>query len=109
MSIKGMEHWIQTDLDKAIDELKTLEKGSVREVHETYLASEILLTLLKGNSVSKTQIQFLKDQSFDITKAIALIGLQAVPGSSLAIIALEKIAEQHGFSLFPRAENDPGV
>lgn len=52
---------------------------------------------------------FLKGQSIDLAKALALIGLQAVPGSSLAIIALEKIGKKYGFTLFPQAQKDPDV
>ncbi len=109
MSVEEIQHKIKTDFDKVIEEVKALEKGTIRETHETYLASEILLKLSSGDKVTEAQIRFLKEQSIDVAKALAPIGLQAVPGSSLAIIALEKIAEKHGFTLFPKAQNDPLV
>ncbi len=109
MSVEEIQHKIKTDFDKVIEEVKALEKGTIRETHETYLASEILLKLSSGDKVTEAQIRFLKEQSIYVAKALALIGLQAVPGSSLAIIALEKIAEKHGFTLFPKAQNDPLV
>lgn len=97
---------IKTELDKVIEEVKNLERNTIRETHETHIAAEILLKLSKGDVVSEAQINFLKEQSIDVTKTIALIGLQAVPGSSIAIIALEKIVEKHGITLFPKAQND---
>ena len=78
-----------------------------READETYLASKILLELAKGEEVLPEQIKFLKEQSIDFGKALAIIGLQAIPGSSVAIIALEKIGEKHGFTLFPKDQVDP--
>lgn len=78
-----------------------------REGKETYIASKILLKLAEGKEVSPEQIKFLKEQSVDLGKALALIGLQAVPGSSVAIIALEKVGQKHGFTLFPKDQVDP--
>lgn len=78
-----------------------------REGKETYIAAKILFKISKGKEVTPEQIKFLKEQSVDIGKALALIGLQAVPGSSVAIVALEKIGEKHGFTLFPKDQNDP--
>lgn len=59
--------------------------------------------------MSPEQIAFLKDQSVNLGKAFALIGLQAVPGSSVAIVLLEKVAEKHGFTLFPRELKESGM
>lgn len=109
MNIEYIKQKIKTDFDSVITEVKNLEKDTVRETHETYLASEILLKLIEDKKVSEQQIKFLKEQSIDIAKALTLIGLQAAPGSSLAIIALERASEKHGFTLFPKAQNDVNV
>ena len=85
---------------------KTIGKAFQREARETRQASKILLKMVHGKDVSKEEIKFLKDQSVDIGKALALIGLQAVPGSSVAIIAIEKVAQRHGFTLFPQSQSD---
>ena len=63
--------------------------------------------MAKGKEVTPEQVQFLKDQSVDVGKALALIGLQAIPGSSVAIIAIEKAGQKHGFTLFPKDQVDP--
>jgi hypothetical protein len=106
-SFKKIEDEIKAEANKTLQSVKTIGEASEREAHETYLAAEILRSLLENKEVSKDQIKFLKEQSIDLAKALTLIGLQAVPGSSLAIIVLEKIAEKHGFTLFPQAQKEP--
>lgn len=86
---------------------KNLGQAFKREANETVLAAKILKNMLQKKEVSPEQIEFLKSQSADLGKALAIIGLQAIPGSSIAIIALEKIAQKHGFSLFPQDQTDP--
>jgi len=93
--------------NKVVDTTKQLICFFKREGKETYVASKILLKLAEGKEVSPEQIKFLKEQSVDFGKALALIGLQAIPGSSIAIIALEKIGEKNGFTLFPKDQVDP--
>ena len=82
-------------------------KAFKREAHETEVAARILLKIAKGKNVSHEEIKFLKEQSIDLGKALAIIGLQAVPGSSVAIIAIEKFGQKHGFTLFPKAQIEP--
>jgi len=74
-----------------------------RESKETVVAAKILIRLIRDEKkVSDEEVKFLKEQSVDIGKAIALIGLQFVPGSSIGIIALEKIGKKRGFTIFPK-------
>lgn len=88
--------------------IKNIVKVFKREGHETKVASEILLKIIKGKEVSPEEVRYLKNQSVDLSKALAIIGLQAIPGSSIAIIAIEKVGEKYGFTLFPRDQmNDP--
>jgi hypothetical protein len=92
---------IQEEVSKLRAKFTTLETDTKLEIRDTHIAAEILLRLLEEQAVSKEQITFLKEQSVDFGKVLTLIGLQAVPGSSIAIIVLEKIGEKHGFSIFP--------
>lgn len=78
-----------------------------REASETYIAAKILRNIAEGKETTPEQIKFLKEQSIDFGKALALIGLQAIPGSSIAVIALEKVGQKHGFTLFPKDQVDP--
>ena len=109
MNPKKIKSLIKDEAGKVGQSVQSLKIASKRELHETYVASEILLKLSTGHEVSGEQIKFLKEQSVDFTKALVLIGLQAVPGSSVAIIALEKIGEKHGFTLFPKAQENPDM
>ena len=107
MNSKKIKDHIQNETNKALENIKSFGKASKREMHETYLASEILLKISVGQDVTDEQIKFLKEQSIDFAKALTLIGLQAIPGSSVAIIVLEKLGQKHGFTLFPQAQQDP--
>ena len=109
MKAKEIKGHIQNETNKAVENIKNFGEASKREMRETYLASEILLKISVGHDVSDEQIKFLKEQSIDFAKALTLIGLQAIPGSSVAIIALEKIGKKHGFTLFPQAQQDPNA
>lgn len=123
ISIEGLEQIDDYDLKKIQDEeaknwlnrnagkvwvgVKNTGKAISRETIETIAASKILLKLISKSEVSDDEVEFLKDQSIDLAKALALIGLQAVPGSSVGIIALEKLAQKKGITLFPKAQNIP--
>ena len=107
MDIKSIEDRIRQGTGKGLEHLKKFGQLTEREAKDTYLASGILISLLRGQEVSEEQITFLKDQSVNVGKVLVLIGLQAVPGSGVAIILLEKIAEKHGFTLFPKSPDGP--
>ena len=84
--------------------IKRLGLDFKRESRETKEASRILIRIIKGKMVSSEEVKFLKGQSFDIGKALTVIGLQAIPGSSFAIIAIEKAGQHYGFTLFPQEQ-----
>jgi hypothetical protein len=78
-----------------------------REAKETRHASKILMKIVKGKEVTSAEVNFLKEQSFDLGKALTIIGLQAVPGSSFAIAAIEAVLQKNGLTLFPKEQKDP--
>jgi hypothetical protein len=79
-----------------------------RESKETVVAAKILKRLIQDeDSVSEEEIRFLKGQGADLGKAVGLLGLQLVPGSSIGIIALEKVGKKKGFSVFPQENELP--
>lgn len=78
-----------------------------KESKETVAAAKILIKLIKDErKVSDEEVKFIKEQSVDVGKVVALIGLQLIPGSSIGIIALEKIGKKRGFTIFPK-EHEP--
>jgi hypothetical protein len=107
--MKTFKEKIKQKANAAWDKTKQIGNAFKREASETVIASKILLKLSKGEEVSPEQIKFLKEQSIDFGKALALVGLQAIPGSSVAIVALEKVGEKHGFTLFPKDQTDPDM
>jgi hypothetical protein len=96
------EEKIKIDVSKLREKIGVLELDVKLEGHDDQIAAEILVRLLEKRPVSDEQINFLKEQSIDFAKVLALIGLQAIPGSSIAIIFLEKAAEKYGFSFLPK-------
>ena len=97
---------LEKEIKKVEEIAKETAEATAREIKETAKAAQILAKLVRRKHPTPEEIKFLKSQSVDIAKAVALIGLQAVPGSSLGIIALEKIGQKHGFTLFPKAQED---
>lgn len=91
---------------KFIDKAHDIEHAAVRETKETYKASLILFRMLQGKEINKKDIKFLRGQTVDIGKALTIIGLQAIPFSSAAIIAIEVVANKNGFSIFPTSQSD---
>jgi len=102
-----LDGWIKSHMKKAWFEVKNFKKAVERGASETIAASEILIKILKSDEVSKEEVDFMKDQSVDLAKAIAIIGIQAVPGSSVGIIILEKLAQKKGITLFPKENKLP--
>lgn len=75
-----------------------------REKEETINAIKIIKKLLFKQQVTPEEIRYLKSQSADIAKIVAIMGLGAV---SMALpIALEKILNQWNISIMPKSQRD---
>lgn len=98
---------IKEHTDILIVKIKAVGVFFKREANETKIAAKILVKMSKGEEVTPEQIKFLKEQSIDFGKALAIVGLQAIPGSSVGIIALEKLGQKHGFTVFPTDQQEP--
>ncbi len=105
--IEKLKQNISDEISKMSTDFKTLKNDGKIEGQDTQVAAKILLKFLESKPVTQEQITFLKTESIDFTKVLAIIGLQALPGSSVAIVILQKIAVKHGFSLFPEVIKDP--
>ena len=74
-----------------------------REGKETKDAVNILKKLLSKEEVTDGEIKFLKSQSADIAKIVAVMSLGAV---SMAIpLALEKILNKWNISILPKSQS----
>ncbi len=106
--MKRIKFWIRIQYNRFFIIIAKTRRAFKRESKETIVAAKILSRLLRDeNSVSKDEIAFLKSQSVDLGKAAGLIGIQFIPGSSIGIIALEKIGKKKGFTLFPKETKLP--
>jgi len=106
MKIKDIKKKVSEYRAKLKGNLSDLEHAAVREAKETHEAAHILLKLSKNKEVSQKEIEFLKAQSKDIGKILALIGMQAIPFSTPLIAAMEIGARKYGMSLFPTSQKE---
>jgi len=101
--MKKIKIWFKKQSKKLYIIIIEVKLTFKRESKETIVAAKILTRLIRDEKqVTDEEVKFLKEQSIDVGKALALIGLQLVPGSSIGIIALEKIGKKRGFTMFPR-------
>lgn len=71
-----------------------------REKRETREAIRILKKLLRGKDPTKEEVNFLKSQSVDLARIVAIMGMGIV---SMAIpLALEKILNKWDISIMPK-------
>ncbi|MCT4579822.1 MAG: LETM1 domain-containing protein [Flavobacteriales bacterium] len=74
------------------------------EAKETKEASKILVKFLREGKVEQEEEEELKQQVYDLLKMVGIgVPFFLIPGSSLLIPFLMKIAEKRGVNLFPSA------
>jgi len=87
---------------------RTLEKNFqavMREVRETGELSVLLTKAARGQSLSREERRKMRQQLFDVAKAIPALAIFAAPGGVLLFIALAKVLP---FNLLPSAfQEDP--
>ena len=77
--------------------------GARREGKETTEAAKILAKIINRKEVTEEEKNFLKEQSKDLARIVALMGLGAV---SMALpIALEKVLNKWGISIMPKSRH----
>lgn len=77
------------------------------EATETRQASKVFVKYVKEGKVSKEEEDELRAQVYDILKVLGIgIPFALVPGASLLIPFLIKIAKKKGIDLLPTAFND---
>lgn len=93
---------IKANRKKATQAMKTFAKDLGNEAKETREASKILVKFLMEGSVSPEEEKELKTQVYDLFK-MAGIGIPffLIPGSSLLLPFLIKVASRYGVNLLP--------
>ena len=98
--------WTKDKAKKTWTGVKNFGKAVGRETRETLTAAKILGKVIAKKEPTPEEIKFLKGQSADLGKAAILLGLQLVPGSSLAVVAIEKFLRKHNMTMFPKSQSD---
>jgi hypothetical protein len=76
------------------------------EANETHVASKILIKYLKEGNVSKEEEKELKTQVYDLLKVLGIgVPFALIPGASLLLPFLIKLAKRKGIELLPTAFN----
>ena len=77
------------------------------EASETQVASKILVKYIKEGNVSKEEEKELRTQVYDLLKVMGIgVPFALIPGASLLLPFLLKIAQKKGINLLPTAFND---
>ena len=107
---KGSKEFVrklQSNKEKSLKAIQLLFENLGQEARETQDASKIMVKYLKGGNISKEEEKELKSQIVDIFKAVGIgIPFVLIPGSSLLLPFLVKMAEKKGIKLLPTAFND---
>lgn len=75
-----------------------------RESYETAQAAMILADIVQRGKATESEIKFLKHQSIDILKILAILGVSAI--STVIPIFLDKILKPKGINIFPTEMED---
>ncbi|MBL4669675.1 MAG: hypothetical protein HRT73_04850 [Flavobacteriales bacterium] len=77
------------------------------EVSETKIASQILVKYIKEGEVTDKEEKELREQVYDLLKVLGIgIPFALIPGASLLLPFLIKIAQKKGVDLLPTAFNE---
>jgi hypothetical protein len=77
------------------------------EATETHIASKILVKYIKEGNVSKEEEKELRTQVYDLLKVLGIgVPFALIPGASLLLPFLIKIAQKKGVNILPTAFNE---
>jgi len=95
---------LKTHGTKATEVMKTFVSKMGTEAKETREASKVVVKFLKEGKVSKEEEHELKTQIYDLFKMAGIgIPFMLIPGSTLLMPFLIKLAKKKGINLLPSA------
>ncbi|MFT7611595.1 MAG: hypothetical protein ACI9J3_000540 [Parvicellaceae bacterium] len=98
---------LKSNKDKSVMAVQLFFENLGKEAKETQVASKIMVKYMRDGSISKDEEKELKSQLADIFKAVGLgIPFVLIPGASLLLPLLVKIAQKRGIQLLPTAFNE---
>tara|TARA_B110000285_G_scaffold60119_1_gene68963 strand:- start:50 stop:460 length:411 start_codon:yes stop_codon:yes gene_type:complete len=101
---KEFSEKLKTHGNKATEVMKNFVSKMGTEAKETHEASKIVVKFLKEGKVSKEEEHELKTQIYDLFKMAGIgIPFMLIPGSTLLMPFLIKLANKIGIDLLPSA------
>ena len=97
------KEWFKKKGKSANDQTKEFFVKLKKEWGETKEGAIILKKIASGEEISKEENAALKEQIKDLAKGIPLLALVALPGGSIATVALVKLAKKVNVDLRPSA------
>ncbi len=95
---------LKSNKDKSVRAIQLFFENLGQEARETHTASKIMVKYVREGKITKKEEKELKSQIADIFKAVGLgVPFVLIPGSSLLLPFLVKIAEKRGIHLLPTA------
>ena len=98
--------WLKKQGSAVIADTKQFFIDFKQELEQSAEGTALLDKLAMGDDLSGEETQFLKKQLLDIGKGIPLLGLIILPGGSIAVMILVKLASKLGIDLMPSSFKD---
>ena len=101
--------WLKRQGQKIVKETKQFFINLKQELEQSAEGTALLTKMAIGDELTPKETTFLKQQLLDIGKGIPLLGLVILPGGSIAVMILVKLAAKLGIDLMPSSFKDKGV
>jgi len=96
-----MQDFFKKKMDKSKESWDSFVSIAKREGKETKEMIKIISEILKEGDAKPEEIKFIKEQSKDLIKIVAIMSMGAV--SMVIPITLEKILNKYGISILPKS------
>ena len=93
--------WIKSKGSLMVEETKEFLLRFKQELEQSAEGTALLAKMATGENLTPDESTFLKNQLVDIGKVIPLLGLIVLPGGSIAVMVLVKLAAKLGVDLLP--------
>ena len=99
-------NWLKKQGSSIIADTKRFFIDFKQELEQSAEGTALLAKMAIGDDLSNEESEFLKRQLLDIGKGIPLLGLIVLPGGSIAVMILVKLAAKLGIDLMPSSFKD---
>jgi hypothetical protein len=93
--------WLKSQKSETISDIRSFLMSLKHELERTAEGTTLLVKLARRRKLTAVEMTSLKVQLIDLGKGIPLLGLIILPGGSIAVVALVKLANHLGIDLMP--------